>query len=73
MPRDWLGERLRNDLFCVEWDVKAYLDQSTDISVRLCQGYCGNVTTSELFLSLSNYLRHFWCGSVFTAVCMFVR
>ena len=23
-PRDWLGERLRNDLFCVEWDVKAY-------------------------------------------------
>jgi len=21
-PRDWLGEHLRNDLFCVEWDVK---------------------------------------------------
>ena len=21
-PRDWLGERLQNDLFCVEWDVK---------------------------------------------------
>jgi len=21
-PRDCLGERLRNDLFCVEWDVK---------------------------------------------------
>jgi len=19
--RDWLGERLQNDLFCVEWDV----------------------------------------------------
>jgi len=21
-PRDWLGEHLQNDLFCVEWDVK---------------------------------------------------
>jgi len=21
-PRDWLEERFRNDLFCVEWDVK---------------------------------------------------
>jgi len=21
-PRDWLGEHLWNDLFCVEWDVK---------------------------------------------------
>jgi len=21
-PRRWLGERLRNDLFCAEWDVK---------------------------------------------------
>jgi len=20
--RDWLGEHLQNDLFCVEWDVK---------------------------------------------------
>jgi len=26
MPRDWLGERLRNDLFCVEWDVKPQLN-----------------------------------------------
>jgi len=21
-PRNWLEERLRNDLFCVEWDIK---------------------------------------------------
>jgi len=29
-PRDWrLVERLRNDLFCVEWDVKPPLNQST--------------------------------------------
>ena len=21
-PRDWFGKRLRNDLFCIEWDVK---------------------------------------------------
>jgi len=21
-PRDWLGKCLRNDLFCVVWDVK---------------------------------------------------
>jgi len=21
-PKDWLGERLQNDLFCDEWDVK---------------------------------------------------
>jgi len=27
-PRDWLVERLRNDLFCVEWDVKPQLNES---------------------------------------------
>jgi len=26
-PRDWLGERLQNDLFCVEWVVKPELSQ----------------------------------------------
>jgi len=26
-PRDWLDERLRSDLFCVEWDVKLTLSQ----------------------------------------------
>jgi len=30
-PRDWLGERLRNDPFCVEWDVKPPLCQSTTV------------------------------------------
>jgi len=25
---DWLGDRLRNNLFCVEWDVKPQLNQS---------------------------------------------
>jgi len=32
-PRDWLGERLRNDLFCVEWDVKPQPNQATWYSV----------------------------------------
>jgi len=27
-PTDWLGERLRNDLFCIESDVKPQLNQS---------------------------------------------
>jgi len=27
-PKDWLGERLQNDLFSVEWDVKPQLSQS---------------------------------------------
>jgi len=27
-PTDWLGEHLRNDPFCVEWDVKPQLNQS---------------------------------------------
>jgi len=26
-PRDWLGELLQNDPFCVEWDVKPQLSQ----------------------------------------------
>jgi len=26
---DWLRERLRNDLFCVEWDVKPQLSESS--------------------------------------------
>jgi len=28
-PRTGLGKRLQNDLFCVEWDVKPQLNQST--------------------------------------------
>jgi len=28
-PRDWLGKRFRNDLFCVGWDVRPHLNQST--------------------------------------------
>jgi len=27
MPRDWLGERLQNDVFCVECDIKPQLSQ----------------------------------------------
>jgi len=34
MPRDWLGERLRNDLFCVEWDINLNsINQSVNQSV----------------------------------------
>jgi len=28
-PRDWLAERLQNDLFCIEWAVKPRVNQST--------------------------------------------
>jgi len=31
----WLGERLQNELFCVEWDVKAQLSKSIAQSVSL--------------------------------------
>jgi len=27
-----LGKRLRNDLFCVEWDVKPQLNQSVNLT-----------------------------------------
>jgi len=36
-PRDWLGKRLRNDLFCVECDLKPHLSQS--INPREATGY----------------------------------
>jgi len=32
-PRDWLGEHLRNDPFCVEWDVKPQLDQRVSLNL----------------------------------------
>ena len=31
-----LGKCLRNDLFCVEWDVKPHLSQSTSLSEHVC-------------------------------------
>jgi len=37
-PRDWLGERLRNDLFCVEWDIKLQLSQLNRDSVEMNLG-----------------------------------
>ena len=30
-PRNWLGERLQNDLFRVEWEVKSQLNQPVNI------------------------------------------
>jgi len=33
MKKDWLGERLWNDLFCVERDVKPQLIQSINIAL----------------------------------------
>ena len=33
-PRDWLGKRLQNDLFCVGWDVKPQLSQSFKLEMR---------------------------------------
>jgi len=39
-PRDWLGERVLNDLFCVEWDVKLPL---SDGSLTLLHGHVHTV------------------------------
>jgi len=36
-PRDLLGKHLRNDLFCVEWDVKPQLSQSLE---AICDIQC---------------------------------
>jgi len=32
-----LEERLRNDVFCVEWDVKPYRNQSVCFEVLVCK------------------------------------
>jgi len=32
-PRDWLGERLQNDLFCIEWYIKPELSNSVFITI----------------------------------------
>jgi len=32
-PRDWRGKCVRNDLFCVEWDVKPQLNRSVNAVV----------------------------------------
>ena len=44
-PRHWLGKRLRNDLFCVEWDIKTQLHQSHFLLLLLyqCRGDGGEV------------------------------
>ena len=54
-PIDWLGERLRNDLFCVEWNVRLdslslfcmwwVLVQSSLFVMFSCV-HCGLVVTS---------------------------
>jgi len=37
-----LGKRLRNDLFCLEWDMKPRLSQSVDVpaAVRAVRALC---------------------------------
>ena len=32
--KDWLGERLRNELFCIEWDIKPQLTQSHALTLQ---------------------------------------
>jgi len=34
-PRDWLGEHLRNDLFCVEWDEKPQFNTINQVRTLL--------------------------------------
>jgi len=54
-PRDWFRERLQNDLFSVEWDVKPQLNQSfpnwmsqLPIDLVLLHYYFAHNTTSQL-------------------------
>ena len=39
-PRDWLGEHFRYDLFCVEWDVKAQLNESISLNCLRMSSMC---------------------------------
>jgi len=34
------GPRLRNDLFCVEWDVKLYYTHTRGLVAELCRRFC---------------------------------
>jgi len=56
-PTDWLGERLRNDLFCAELDVKPQLSQPMrpDSSLRY-RRYINHLLT--YLLTLIHFLMH---------------
>jgi len=47
-PKDWLGERLRNDIFCVECVVKPQLSQSNERCYKFAAHYVQEITTSVL-------------------------
>jgi len=47
-----LGKRLRNDLFCVEWDVKPQLNQPIRSFLALCAYLRMNETFYRLFMTV---------------------
>ena len=52
-----LGTRLRNDLFCVEWDIKPQLSHSTGGFVDHCDVKSGLVNGRQLELAQLGVLR----------------
>jgi len=52
-PRDWLGEHLQNDLFCVAWDIKP-------VAVVSCESVvlCVSVKNVKNFYDIRNQLMN---------------
>jgi len=68
-PRDWLGKRLRNDLFCVEWDVKPQLGQAVTVCVCVCVCFRDGVySRGELRIPTDVRLR-----TIVSTVCQLSR
>ena len=66
-PRDWLGERLRNDILCVEWVAKPSLGQLLSLAVFLKQTLLWTVVifatnvSSDCHLQLFTLYNHITC------------
>ena len=55
-----LGKRLRNDLFCVEWDIKAQLNQSLTVKLDclVCLLAVGSSTMNCCVLVGCSFMKH---------------
>jgi len=82
MQRDWLGEHLRNDLFCIEWDVKPWpvtsnvcmsLWNMVIMHVSLCLSVCLCVCVQRACCSVINTSSSVClCVCVYLYVCLCV-
>jgi len=53
-PRDWEEDRLRNDLFYVEWDVKPQLSPSA-VGRSFASQLCTLYSVHAVYISLANF------------------